>query len=89
METAREVLEHFGKASEFLDKVVTKWQLPLACEVAKETLRRSAAELVREAAGLPMVTTKSCDGTPITVAHRSQVRQPGGKRARVTGRECQ
>ena len=60
--------------------------MPLVCEVVKETLLRAAQNLVQDSAGRPMVTSKSCDGTPITVSRTQAVTQPGGKRVRWTGK---
>ena len=85
----REVLGRFGQASRFLDHHDRKYELGVACEVTKEVLLRGAHDLVREAKGRPMVTSKSCDGTPMSVTHRSSVRQPSGKKIRVAGRRCE
>ena len=63
-------------------------EAPLACEVVKETLLRATQGLVEEAGGRPLLTSKSCDGTPITVAHRRVYHQPGGQNVRRTGRDC-
>ena len=65
--------------------------MPTACEAAKETLLRGARAFVEEAGHRPMMTSKSCDGTPITVSHRSARKQPGaaGKAVRSAGRSCE
>ena len=59
----------------------------VACEAAKEIMRRSARQLIQDADGLPMLSSKSCDGTPLRVAHRSQRKLPSGKTVRTQGRK--
>ena len=86
---AQEVSCRLAKASGFLTDDQRLNEMPLACEVAKETLLRGAQQLVEDAKGKPIATSKSCDGTPLTVTHRSSLKQPGGKRVRVSGKECQ
>ena len=85
--TAHEVLGRLGKASHFMDRDKSKTAVPQACEVIKETLRRGAQGLIADAAGRPILTSKSCDGTPITVSHHKSYSQPGGKRVRKVGKQ--
>ena len=85
---AQEVIMRMGKASVFLTDNERRFEIGVACEVAKDTLLRSARQLVDGAGGRPVLTSKSCDGTPITVTHRSVFEQPGGKKIRTTGRQC-
>ena len=87
-EVAIDIIGRMGRASGFLNDEERKRELPIACAAAKETLLRGAQRLVHEAAGRPILTSKSCDGTPITIVHRSTVHQPGGKAVRSHGREC-
>ena len=89
LQIAIDVLGSLGRASVVMSENERRRDMPAACEVAKETLLRGAQALVAEAGGRPMLSTKSCDGTPITVTHRSSHSQPSGKRVRVSGRQCQ
>ena len=84
---AHEVLGRLGKASHFMDRDESKTAVPQACEVIKETLRRGAQGLIADAAGRPILTSKSCDGTPITVTHHKTYNQPGGKRVKKVGKQ--
>ena len=88
-EVAYEVLNRLGRGSTFMSDYERKTEAPLACEVVKETLLRAARDLIEDAGGRPVLTSKSCDGTPITVAHRSTLVQPGGKRVKRSGRQGQ
>ena len=88
LELLRDVVGRVGRASISMDDSERKATLPLACEVCKATLLGGAEALVREAAGRPMISSQSCDGTPISVAHRAYHVQPNGKRVRVSGRQC-
>ena len=88
LELTKDVLGRLGLASGTMDEKERKIELHLACEVSKATLLSGAEALVREAAGRPIVTIKSCDGTPITTTHRSLYVQPSGKRVRMSGRQC-
>ena len=86
---AREVIARLGKASGVLSEAERRYEMPLACEAIKETMLRAAQQLVDDAGGRPIATSKSCDGTPLTIRHRSSLVQPGGKRVRISGKECQ
>ena len=57
-------------------------------EVGKEVLGSAFQDLVIIVAGSPVLTSKSADGTPITVVKRVDATMPGGKKIRRTGREC-
>ena len=83
-----EVFRQLGLASVFMDDQQRRTTMPKACEVAKEVLRRGAVDLVQEAGGMPMISSKSCDGTPITVKHRSTHVLPGGKKVKWSGLQC-
>ena len=63
-----------------------RWDLGVACEAAKRALTSGAQELVGSACGLPMLASKSCDGTPISVVNRSSSKLPSGVVARSHGR---
>ena len=56
------------------------------CEAAKQVMKARALDLVSAAAGLPVLTSKSCDGTPLSVVHSTTRAMPGGKRLRRTGK---
>ena len=86
-ESAREVLQRLGKASAFLNDAERQYDAPVACEVFKETLLRGTRALIGDAAGRPLLTSKSCDGTPLTVAHRSVHQLPGGRKVRKTAKQ--
>ena len=45
-----------------------------------------AIDLVREADGQPMLSSKSCDGTPIRSSHRTSFTLPSGRIVRCHGR---
>ena len=51
-------------------------------------LLRSARELVQEADGQAILSSKSCDGTPMKVAMRSSRQLPSGKKVAVGGRSA-
>ena len=75
-----------GHASGFLSRDDLR-ALDIGCEVTKEVLRRRVVDLVDDASGLPILSSKSCDGTPINVAHWSNHHLPTGGKVRVRGRE--
>ena len=83
---AQEVLGRLGKASGFLSEYDRKVDIAIACEAAKETLLRGAQTFVAASGHRPMLSSKSCGGTPITVCHRSIRQQPWGKYVRSAGR---
>ena len=84
---AQEVVRRLGRASHFTNDSERQIQVPLACEMFKETLLRGARNLLADAAGRPVLTSKSCDGTPITVAHHTYHLQPGGKRVKTVWKQ--
>ena len=59
----------------------------IGCEVTKAVLHRRVEDLVDDALGLPILSSKSCDGTPMNVAHWSNHTLPTGKKVQVRGRE--
>ena len=85
---AQEVIGRLGQTSKSLTDPERKLELALGCEAAKETLLRSARDLVAQAGGKPMLASKSCDGTPIMTMHRVAHQQPHGKKIRTAGRQC-
>ena len=81
-------IQRLSQASACLDKS-SMWEAKVAAEAAKEVLKRSCRDLVDEAAGMPMLTSKSCDGTPIRVTHRTSTKLPSGREVRSQGRAGQ
>ena len=49
-------------------------------EAGKEVLKDVALQLVARAGGSPMLTSKSADGTPITVVVRTEHSLPSGQK---------
>ena len=47
-------------------------ELDLGCEVTKRVFLQRALDLVTDAAGMPVLSSKSCDGTPMRVMHESR-----------------
>ncbi len=54
-------------------------------EGAKEIIRTGVRDLVEEAGGMPMLTSKSCDGTPIRVTNRTSATMPSGRLVKSQG----
>ncbi len=74
---ASDRLVQLSKPSACVDR--SEWyEAAVACEAGKEVLRRGAAQLVVDAAGVPILSSKSCGGTPICVVHRSKKVLPSG-----------
>ena len=46
-----------------------------------------AKDLVARSLGLPLLSSKSCDGTPIRCQHYASERLPGGKKAKTRGKK--
>ena len=62
-------------------------EVAIACEAAKDTLRVAFNDVVHEAQGASLLTTKSADGTPISVMERSMHHLPSGTRFASSGRK--
>ena len=75
-------LTHFSQASKTLTSD-ERHEMAIVCEAGKEVLRRAAEELVDVADGAPILNSKSCDGTPFTIAYRSDRKLSGGKSSRA------
>ena len=63
------------------------WTVAAVCEATKEMLLSRARRLVSESVGLPLLASKSCDGTPIRCQHWSTNKLPGGKLIRSRGKQ--
>jgi hypothetical protein len=61
----------------------------LLAEGGKRALLEAAQRLVDEAAGAPNLSTKSCDGTPVTTRVAVRRRLPGGAKVARSGRQGQ
>lgn len=57
-------------------------------EIGKEVLKCSFQALLSAAAGSPILTSKSADGTPISVVHRVSSALPSGHTVRRSGRSA-
>ena len=59
----------------------------MLCEASKKVLLAGASELVNDMCGLPILTTKSCDGTPLRVTSRQSRKLGDGEVVRSMGQE--
>ena len=64
-------IRSLGLASGFLARPELR-ELEVGCEATKKVLMRRALDLVSEAYGMPVLSSKSCDGTPLNIAHESR-----------------
>eukprot|EP00974_Lingulodinium_polyedra_P108842 10534275-Lingulodinium_polyedra.AAC.1 len=60
--------------------------LAVACEAAKQVMRTDLQALVRDHRGRALLSSKSCDGTPMSVVKRVAARLPSGTCVRTRGR---
>ena len=67
---ATSVLKRLAKPSDKMS-VQDSFELAVFCEASKYVMQLAAEELVEEAQGMPILISKSCDGTPISVMHRT------------------
>ena len=56
-------------------------------EIGKEVLGSSATELIQKVNGSPMLSSKSADGTPISVMHRTEHVLPSGEKVARAGKK--
>ena len=77
-------IRRLAKPSTFLEKNF-EWEVDVACEAAKQVLRRRADELVRVAERGPVLSSRSCDGTPIVVTSRTQQKLSSGDSVHSSG----
>jgi len=61
-------------------------ELKVVCEASKEMLTRGVEGLVEESMGVPMMTSKSCDGTPLRVVHKKTRSMPSGSKVVSKGK---
>ena len=63
-------------------------ELDIGCEATKRVLLQKAQDLVAGAHGMPVLTSKSCDGTPMNVKPDSRLRLgTTGKQVSTKGRK--
>lgn len=85
---AAALVESLARASNSLSREDVR-DLHRVCEAGKVTQETSARQLVSRAAGSPMMTSKSSDGTPITVVVRTEHELPSGQKVVRSGRTCE
>ena len=78
-------LAELGKASGVLSKTDSN-RVAAVCEGVKDMLVSRARALVASASGSPVLSSKSCDGTPIRVTQQVSLSLPGGKKAKTVGK---
>ena len=64
-----------------------RWESDVACEAAKRVFLEGVRGLVEDAQGFPVLTSKSCDGTPMSLVHRSKRSLPSGSAVKTSGRQ--
>ena len=82
---ATSVLKRLAKPSDTMS-VQDSFELAVFCEASKYVMQLAAEELVEEAQGMPILNSKSCDGTPISVMHRTTRTLPSGTQVKTSGR---
>ena len=85
-EDAFERISALGKTSAVTDTSGTR-QVAVGCEAVKEMLYIAAKDLVADVGNRPMLTSKSCDGTPVRTVHRSTHKLPSGKTVLAHGHQ--
>ena len=78
-------IKKLAKASGFLEKN-SEYQLGIACEASKEMLRTRAKLLLQEAGRGAVLTSKSCDGTPLVTTVHTRGKMSTGERVDAHGR---
>ena len=82
---AAEIIRHLGFASGSLDRGDLH-NLGAGCEAGKDMLLRNARRLVAGSNNLPVLSSKSCDGTPLNLAFIERKRLPSGAKVRAQSR---
>ena len=82
---AIERIKRLAAATNFYDKTA-KTEASAACEAAKEMMRRSIRSFLDSVSGLPVLTSKGADGTPLSLVHRSKSSLAGAKDVRSVGK---
>ena len=76
---AVETIRSLSKASSCLTTKGSK-ELAIGCEAAKAVMDKHFRAVVEEFQGSVILTSKSCDGTPINCVERTQRVQASGKK---------
>ena len=84
--TAIDAINRFAKATGAMSKSETR-EMAVVAEVAKEALRSAASNFVSDAEGMPLLSSRSCDGTPIRVVHRSTVQLHAARKEKSSGKK--
>ena len=79
-------LQTLGRASGMLGNA-DSYQVARVCEATKEVLVHRAKQLVVASLGSPILSSKSCDGTPVRAVHYTSFKLPGLKRQKTHGKE--
>ena len=79
-------LESLGKSSGVLSKTDGA-EVGAVCEAAKDMLLSKARALVESSAGMPLLSSKSCDGTPIRATVYNRTKLPSGKAVKSHGKK--
>ena len=64
-----------------------RWEIDIVCEAAKVVLLHGVQELVSDANRAPILSSKSCDGTPMSLVHRDKRVLPSGRAVRSSGHQ--
>ena len=80
-------IRRLADASGMLDKDDLR-AIDQCAEIGKEVMRASIEQVVKASLGSPILSSKSADGTPITVMKRVCGSLPSGQKIKRSGREC-
>ena len=83
-----ELIQSLSGASHALSRGEQRDMFQLST-AGQHTLAARVTGLIERAAGSPMLTSKSADGTPITVVHRTRHHLPSGAVVVRSGRTCE
>ena len=64
-----------------------RFEIDVCCEAGKAVLKRGVEDLIADACSFPILTSKSADGTPMSLVHRSKRLLPSGAAVRTQGRQ--
>lgn len=79
-------LESLGRAAGMLSKTDAA-TVGATCEAAKDMLLSRAKHMVATSHGFPLLSSKSCDGTPIRCQHYASSKLPSDKTVRHRGKQ--
>ena len=82
--SATTALLSLGKASDFVKK--NDNSVAVACEASKEILIRRVQFMIASSVGQPLLSSKSCDGTPVRAQFSANKALPTGKRVPTRGK---